>query len=253
MDSDGSEFIFLTGAPGSKWSAIGHALMYADGINTSDVTRERVHEGDQGPLHFGNYFGPGMEYGDGFDDLSSMSKEDLVEELKAPYENPRGTLLVKSHMFSRHLPYLAQTFPRARFVLVHKPDDECLTWWKRAGGFRISFPDYTWYEDSENMAEQIALDNAGIVEFVRQQGKRLIQHRSMRPVLAALGLNYSTPRIAELAATEFETRFGLGGQPAAAVEDACHTMARLANVAVVNPTAHPVVQSIHRSLSNVAN
>jgi len=231
IDGDGRRLIFVTGAPGSKWSAISHAVMYAEGVNTSDLRMARAQKDT--PLHFGNYFGPGMEHGDRFANLPSLSREELLAEFALPYQNTDGILLLKSHLFSRHLPLLKEYFPLARFLLVHRTNKQCLTWWKAAGGFRISFPDYTWYEDSENMAEQIALDNRGIEEFARQQGKTLRRHQSLAPVLDALNMRYLSTRTAELGATEFEIKFGFGGRSAEEIEADCHATARLASVCVI--------------------
>jgi hypothetical protein len=151
----GEDLIFLTGAPGSKWSTIAHAISFADQINNSDVRPDRSYSGNRAPLHFGNYFGPGMEYGNDFDRLDELPKADLLEQLRLPYSEPGGIRLLKSHLFSRHLPYLKAIFPRARFVLVYRTDDECLDWWLEAGGFSISFPDYSWYREIDRLVELI--------------------------------------------------------------------------------------------------
>ena len=95
FDNDGADIIFVTGAPGSKWSAIAHALMYADGINTSDLSLDRSHGGEGQAMHFGNYFGPGMEFGNKFLDLHSLSKEDLLTEFAAPYREHGGIKLLR--------------------------------------------------------------------------------------------------------------------------------------------------------------
>ncbi len=233
FDPDGSDIVFVAGAAGSKWSAIAHALMYAEGINVSDLDLDRSHEGEGRALHFGNYFGPGMEFGEGFVDLSTFSREDLLREFAAPYREPGGIKLLKSHFFSRQLPYLVQTFPKARFVLIHRPDAACLDWWQQAGGFSISFPDYSWYGTMDGMAAQIAIDNQGVAAFAAARNARLVRHRSLAPVLARLGLRYTpdtTRRVAEL---PFERRFGFGGQPIETIEATCHATARLASIAVV--------------------
>ena len=138
-----------------------------------------------------------------------------------------------SHFFSRQLPYLAETFPKARFVLVHRADQACLDWWQQAGGFSISFPDYSWYGNMDGMAEQVAIDNRGIVAFAAAHDARLVRHRSLHPVLARLGLRYTAETIDRVAQLEFERRFGFGVQPGETIEASCHSMARLASIAVV--------------------
>lgn len=233
FDPDGSDIVFVAGAAGSKWSAIAHALMYAEGVNISDLDLGRSHEGEGRALHFGNYFGPGMEFGEGFVDLSAFSREELLREFAAPYREPGGIKLLKSHFFSRQLPYLAETFPKAQFALIHRPDAACLGWWQQAGGFSISFPDYSWYGNMDAMAAQIAIDNRGVAAFAAARGARLVRHRSMAPVLARLGWRYTaetTERVAQLA---FERRFGFGAQPLGTIETTCHSMARLASIAIV--------------------
>lgn len=230
---DGADLIFVTGTPGSKWSAIAHALIYADGINLSDIAEGRTHTAASRTFHFGNYFGPGMEYGSDFDRIDGLPKDQLVREFAAPFASQGGIKLLKSHMFARHLDTLAAMFPKARFLLVHRSDEACLAWWEMAGGFSISYPDYRWYETADNMREQIALDNACIARFVASRQGKLSRRRSMLPILAALGLTYSPARVTEVADMEFERRFGFGGKPADAVLQECHAMARMAAVCVL--------------------
>jgi hypothetical protein len=233
FDSDGANIIFVAGAPGSKWSAIAHAVMYADGINTSDLNIERSHQTKSSALHFGNYFGPGMEFGEGFADLTAYSKSELMAEFSAPFQELCGVMILKSHLFSRHLPYLAKTFPKARFLLVHRSDQECLKWWTEAGGFSISFPDYAWYGNTARMAQQIALDNAGILAFAETRGIKLTRHRSMKPCLDALGLTYSMTNIKRVSELDFERRFGFGKLPLYTIKDTCNSMALCASIGVV--------------------
>lgn len=235
--TDGSDLIFVTGAPGSKWSAIAHVLSYATGVNNSDIAEHRRQGSDDGSpaMHFGNYFGPGMEFGKDFDRLGDLSADRLAEEFARPYRQLGGIRLLKSHLFSRDLEHLRAAFPGARFLLVHRPDDACLTWWREAGGFRLSFPDYSWYEDTENMRAQIAEDNAGISAFAAANGRRLVRHRSIRPILSALGLSYDASGIAARAADPWEQQFGLGDLGHDDFLAHADATARLAHVAVVAP------------------
>lgn len=227
--------IFVAGAPGSKWSAVAHALSYADGINLTDRSDDREFGGVGKATHVGAYFGPGLEFGDQFTQLDGWSKDQLLEELIKPYADPsEGALLLKAHFFSRHLPFLAETFPAARFVLVHRPDGACLEWWLASGGFQISYPDYSWYQDEERMRKEIAVDNAGITEFVTSHGATLSRRRSMDPILAGLGLRYTPERVLDVATSAVEQRFGLGQGSAEEVLTRCHAAAKLASVAVVN-------------------
>ena len=63
---DESKLIFLTGAPGSKWSAVSWVLSEAMPVDKTDRTPDRlmVHkEAYNGVRHTGVYFGPGFELG----------------------------------------------------------------------------------------------------------------------------------------------------------------------------------------------
>jgi hypothetical protein len=229
---DGSDAIFITGAPGSKWSLVAHAVSFADGINTSDVAAHRSYGTDAGAAHFGNYFGPGMEYGDEFDRLDEIPKDDLVAELSRPYTEPGGIKLLKSHMFARHLDHLVETFPAARFILVYRGDEDCLDWWIEAGGFGISFPDYSWYRELSNMKDQVAVDNRALLDFVRRNGLELARRRSLKPLLAALELTWSPERLVELAQSGSTPQMSLptdDPDAIAAALDASATQAKLAH------------------------
>ena len=230
-ERDGSDLIFITGVLGSKWSAIVYALIYAEGVNISDVTVERVQGGI--PLHFGSYFGFGMEYGDGFANLESLGRDALYDEFDKPFSEKGGVRLIKSHLFSRSLPYLRACFPKARFLLVYRTNRQCLDWWQKSGGFRIRFPDYTWYEDSGNMAEQIALDNNGITAFAKATGHDLVRHDSLQPVLDSLGLNYRKTHVNKVKKNEYERRYGYGARSADAIIEECLGVSRLARLSVV--------------------
>ena len=116
---------------------------------------------------------------------------------------------------------------------MYRRNDACLKWWQQAGGFSISFPNYTWYRDEKQMACQIALDNMRILEFVSSRGINLVRHRNMARLLRLLHLQYSPGNIGRISQTEFERRFGFGDQTVSAIEAACNAAARLASIAVV--------------------
>lgn len=230
--ADGSDAIFITGAPGSKWSLVAYAVSLADGVNTSDAAETRTYGSDAGgPVHFGNYFGPGMEYGQRFDTLDRLTKPELMEELSRPYASADGIKILKSHMFGRHLDHLVPMFPEARFVLVHRPDEECLDWWLEAGGFEISFPDYSWYRELSNMKAQIARDNEAITGFAERHGLRLTRPRSFKPLLGALGLTFAPDRLQMLVGEGADSPFGVTASDPEEIERALHERAREARLA----------------------
>lgn len=231
LEEDGADVIFVTGAPGSRWSAVAHAVSFADQINRSDSASGRVYARHGKALHFGNYFGPGMGYGDNFDHLDRLSRRELLHEFSRPYADPGGTKLLKSHMFARHLRFLGETFPRARFILAYRPDKACLDWWLEAGGFRISYPDYSWYREVDNMRRQIAVDNHSILEFARANGLRLVQRRTLKPLLSGLGLSFSRGRLGELAAMGADQSLGIASTDPEEIEQLLHARARLCRLA----------------------
>lgn len=168
------QLIFCTGAPGSKWSGIVRKLATCKEIDNSDCNRERTYAHCNGELkHFGNYFGPGMEYGDFFNRLGEgvVSKEQIVKELDKPYSDgeAKGIRLLKSHAFAYALPFLLRTFPESKFLLVWREDNDCFDWWMEAGGFNIKYPNYSWYQNEERMRQQIALENKEILQFSKIQ------------------------------------------------------------------------------------
>jgi hypothetical protein len=232
---DGANLVFVTGAPGSRWSAIAHALTYADPVNISDTDASRVYASDSGATHFGSYFGPGMGHGEKFDRLSELSKEHVSAELAAAYHSPGGTLLLKSHLFARHLDVLREMFPRSRVLLVYRNDDGCLKWWVEAGGFSISFPDYSWYGELENMREQIKVDNTAIIRFAERHSLTLRRYDDLDQVAAGLNLAFSEERARWMSRLPVEREHGFGQRDPAAAEvlRLVHQQAALADLAWV--------------------
>jgi hypothetical protein len=173
---DGSDLIFVTGAPGSKWSLIAQALEAASEVEADGT----------------DAVGPAAEYGKELQRHGGLDRDALRAELGRSGVERRGLELVTSHVFTRDLPYLAETFPAARFVLVYRPDESCLDWWLEAGGFDMSFPDYSWYRELESMKKEIVTDNAALLDFTERHELPLRRLRSLKPLLAALGLTYAS-------------------------------------------------------------
>lgn len=230
-DTDGRDLLFITGAPGSRWSGVAHALSYADQINNSDVTPDRVYVSDNGVLHFGNYLGPGMEFGENLDRLPELSKAELLNQLRLPYREPGGVRLLKGHLFSRHLDRLLELFPRAGVVLVYRNDADCLDWWLKTGGFSITFPDYTWYRDMQTMQAEIAADNRAIRRFAETRGLQLRRHRGFATIFKHFRLSYSEAGIRKRAASDVPRPFGLETSDVRAWLTWLHAQARVAKLA----------------------
>jgi hypothetical protein len=211
---DGRDFVFVAGAPGSKWSTVAYGLTFCEGVDTTDVDATRRYLAVPSTRHVGSYFGPGMEYGQDFDRLGERDPDSLFAELVRPFRAP-GTKILKSHLFSRHLDHLERCFPAARFAVAHRSDDACLEWWLQAGGFDISYPNYAWYREADNMRAQIALDNRAIEDAVASRGIRLSKRRSLSPLLHELGM-----RLPNAGLTELMTALDDGDGPPASEDDA---------------------------------
>lgn len=161
------KYIFVTGAPGSKWSSVIKNIYPSSSIDQSDSTTERLYaHADQyngQPMHVGAYWDPGMEF-DFPEDLPTRSKEELEDIFDAPFSGP-GIRIVKSHTLAHHIDFIRATWPDCPVVLVYRANDACLGWWVRCGGFDISYPNYhPYYRDIPNMARQIDRQNADLLE-----------------------------------------------------------------------------------------
>ena len=150
--------IFVTGAPGSKWSSVVKNIYFSESVDRSDHADHRTY---QDSLHIGSYFDPGMEFGRWFDRISRHTKEECETEFDLPFSGT-GVRIVKSHVFADHIDFLKQTWPDTPVVLVSRSTDACLGWWVRCGGFDITYPDYReYYQDLQTMGKLIEQQNKG--------------------------------------------------------------------------------------------
>jgi hypothetical protein len=153
------KYIFVTGAPGSKWSSVVKNIYYSPDIDRSDSSPERTYRDE---LHLGAYWDPGMEFGQFFHRLSEHDHYQCETEFDAPFTGS-GIRIIKSHYFAQHIDYIKNTWPDSPIVLAHRTDDACLGWWVKCGGFDIAYPDYAHYKSFDNLALKIQQQNAGIV------------------------------------------------------------------------------------------
>ena len=163
------KYIFITGAPGSKWSSVAKNIYYSPSIDRSDYHDDRTYyhdaSGTRDLMHLGAYWDPGMEFGKFFNQLERYSKEECEAEFDRPFApNSTGIRIVKSHVFANHIDYIKQTWPDCAIVLVHRSDDACLGWWVKCGHFDITYPDYSeYYQNLREMSTIITKQNNGIV------------------------------------------------------------------------------------------
>ena len=165
------KYIFVTGAPGSKWSSVVKNIYSSPSIDQSDFSKARTYWHSAGGqpelMHLGAYFDPGMEFGRRFMRLPQLTKSEVETEFDRPF-NGTGIRIIKSHVFSHHLDCLKATWPDCPIVLVRRDNDACLGWWVRCGQFNITYPNYQYYSNLEMMAMHIDQQNQDIDDFALQ-------------------------------------------------------------------------------------
>jgi hypothetical protein len=161
------KYIFVTGAPGSKWSSVVKNIYYSPDVDHTDYSDARTYyhdaSGKRELMHLGAYFDPGMEFGGFFHRLPEYDYYQCEAEFDAPFSG-EGIRIIKSHVFANHIDYIKKTWPDCPVVLVHRDDDACLGWWVKCGHFDITYPDYAeYYQDLRTMAQRIQQQNTGII------------------------------------------------------------------------------------------
>lgn len=160
------KYIFVAGAPGSKWSSVVKNIYHSASIDRSDYSDARTYYHDASGkielMHLGAYFDPGMEFGDFFDNLDQYTKEQCETEFDRPFSGS-GIRIIKSHVFAHHLEFIKRTWPDCAIVLVHRSSDSCLGWWVKCGHFDITYPDYSkYYKNLKQMSQIISVQNQAI-------------------------------------------------------------------------------------------
>lgn len=165
------KYIFVAGAPGSKWSSVVKNIYYSADINRSDYKDEWTYyhdaSGEMQLMHLGAYFDPGMACPLP-ESMSLLSKKQAEESFDYPFsKDSTGVRIIKSHIFSysENIDYLKELWPECPIVLVHRPDDACLGWWVKCGHFDITYPSYAYYyKNLKEMAKIITQQNKGILQ-----------------------------------------------------------------------------------------
>jgi len=182
------KYIFVAGAPGSKWSSVIKNIYYSPSINRSDYNDARTYfhaaTGKEQVVHIGSYFDPGMEFGDWFENINLYSKEQCEEEFNKPF-SASGIRIIRSHVFSHHIDFLKEKWPECPVVLVLRDNDSCLGWWVRCGHFNITHPNYSkYYKNLQKMGEIIDNQNADIVKsWNKYSGKEVSNNTELAQVL----------------------------------------------------------------------
>ena len=183
------KYIFVAGAPGSKWSSVVKNIYYSPDVDQTDYLDERTYyhdaSGKMELMHLGAYFDPGMEFGKYFHRLSMYDKETLEKDFDEPFSGT-GVRIVKSHVFANHIDHLKALWPDCPVVLVHRDDDACLGWWVKCGHFDITYPLYhEYYRDLRTMAGIIRDQNEGIVAAqLRYPGRNPLTNHELARMLS---------------------------------------------------------------------
>lgn len=171
-----NQYIFFTGAPGSRWSGVSQVFRdNLTNVDNSDLVPEKTYTHSLYSGHIGNYYGPGMLNGRWLDQEFGTQQQ-WDNEIAVSYtDTTKPTKLVLSHHFAYWLDELVETFPTSKLVLCYRTDAECFDWWHAAGGWNISYPDYSWYLSDQKMFKEIQKQNAAILKFAQTHNLELSQ------------------------------------------------------------------------------
>ena len=182
------KYIFMTGAPGSKWSSVSKNIYYSSDIDRSDYSDARTYyhdaSGTMQLMHMGAYFDPGMEFGGFFDEIDRHTRERCEAEFDRPFTGT-GVRIIKSHVFAHNIDFLKDHWPDCPIILVQRPDDACLGWWVKCGHFGITYPLYDqYYRDLRTMSQIIPAQNRAIQAAVwRYKGYVVNSNRELAKAL----------------------------------------------------------------------
>ena len=163
------ERIFFTGVPGSRWSGIAREIKSEGHYNCTDRAPHRAYKHHNKVGHTEAYYGTGMEFDVSLDRAN----------LDAPYsswDNSFGCKLHMSHEWVYCFREIQYVYPLAWIQLVYRPDWESFVWWKEAGGFSITYPNYGWYSTEDEMLKSIKEQNQLILDFAQKYRVQWVQH-----------------------------------------------------------------------------
>jgi hypothetical protein len=173
---DESKLVFFTGAPGSKWSAVAHTIAQSKKylFDTGDYAPDRqyAHSVDKDIVaHNGAYFGPGFPFGDSFDKVAKLPKDEVYREIEDAWITQNGGLkIIKCHQFSIDLADIHREFPTSKIIICYRNNEACEEGWFGAGGFDIPYPQYKEaYTNRETMIKKIADENMHNLKFIRDE------------------------------------------------------------------------------------
>ena len=165
------KYIFVTGAPGSKFSSVCRNFYFSSDIDHSDFIPEymsfKTIHGEKQLMHLGAYFDPQPYINIDFDRFSEYSKAELEAEFDRFFSGD-GIRIIKGHAFCHHLDFIRGTWPDCPIVLADRHDDACLGWWMLCGNFNIDYPKFTRWKSFEEVGFNIKKQNKDLRDFVQK-------------------------------------------------------------------------------------
>lgn len=179
-----SKRVWLVGAPGSRWSGI-HVLSsyFSESFSKDDITPETTYyhkkQIGQDPNlsgHKGYYWGQtkGTESWLKFEDLS---KEQILEDLDKVYKT--GIPIIKCHFLLRHngLDHLKELFPDDALVLIYRPAQDSIKWWKDIMIFDDNvYPQYNIAYDPNTFHSQVEQETKYMEDFISRHNLKLEEY-----------------------------------------------------------------------------
>lgn len=158
--------IFVTGAPGSKWTSVTHLLETSPLANLSDRKPERHYEHHIFQGHHGAYFGlPFRDY-----EFDITTDQNYID---SAYADPtRSGKFVKGHDWAYILDDLKNECSGNWLLMVMRNDIDCFAWWNNHGGFITKYPSYETYEGNAKMMGEIMLLNDKYSRFAQQHDQK---------------------------------------------------------------------------------
>ena len=151
--SNEEQLIFYCAVPGTGWAKLSLLLGCCTKFNLNNTDRcpEREEIGKHGVPdcvhHKGAFWDPGMEFGEGFDDIgANYTKEEFIQECLRPFtEHDDRNYLIRCHHFAetRNLEWLTTNFPNNKIIFVIREIKKCYEGWNAGMTFRGNYPKYT--------------------------------------------------------------------------------------------------------------
>lgn len=173
-------YILFTGAPGSKWSSVVKNIYWSDDIDHTDYTEERTYwhdadtPGEKQLMHTGAYWDPKMEFEN--------------TDWDGPFTGT-GKRIIKSHTFALDLNGL-KSKGHPIVMVTRRPTWKMLKWWKKCGGFNITYPKYDYYNNINDMWTHIKKQNNAIHQFKKDNSQNIVKVKDNTELCDQLQISY---------------------------------------------------------------